>query len=156
MDVQRFGRHHRAGADSLRPSSNHRSLDTVCWRVLAFASSGDFSRERCSDLCWSGILQYQPMGIWNEREMLRIRGKVLAEYVGLLDQERIRRSLCERSPGPSHVEDGGGEAHRSANREHRSSADTVRQSSLGAAMLGTESGTGTGSMDTCAASRSPS
>jgi hypothetical protein len=38
---------------------------------------------------------------------------------------------------------------------HRSSAHTVCQSSLGAAM-GTESGAGTGSMDTCVACRNPS
>jgi hypothetical protein len=55
---------------------------------------------------------------WEEREMLRIRGKVLAEYIGLLDEERLRRSLCERSPGLSQVEDGGGDAQRSVNDVH--------------------------------------
>jgi hypothetical protein len=65
-----------------------------------------------------------------EKESLRSRGKVLAEYIGLLDEERLRRSLCERSPGPSHVEDGGGDEQRSANRVHRSSAVTAYGESL--------------------------
>jgi hypothetical protein len=46
----------------------------------------------------------------SEEELIMARGKVLAEYIGLLDEERLRRLLCERFPGPSHVEDGGGDA----------------------------------------------
>jgi hypothetical protein len=100
--------------------------------------------------------------------MLRIRGKVLAEYVGLLDEERIRRSLCERASGPSHVEDGGGDAQRT-NRVsriffpdsdhkvmHRSSAVTVGPGSQSLS-LSMNSGlvSGTGSTGTCAGCSSP-
>jgi hypothetical protein len=87
--------------------------------------------------------------------MLRIRGKVLAEYIGLLDEERLRRTLCERSPGPSHVEDGGGDAQRSATRLHRSSAVTKGSSSLGSSMVGTESTPGLGLTSTSVASGHP-
>jgi hypothetical protein len=98
---------------------------------------------------------------WSEREMLRIRGKVLSEYVGLLDEERIRRSLCERASGPSHVEDGGGDAQRTSRVSrmffpdsehkdmHRSSAVTVGP---GSQSLSMDSGlvSGTGLTGTCA------
>jgi hypothetical protein len=42
----------------------------------------------------------------SEMEMIRIRGRVLSDYIALLDEERLE---CERSSGPSHVEDGGGD-----------------------------------------------
>jgi hypothetical protein len=65
----------------------------------------------------------------SERELLRRRGKVLSEYIGLLDEERLRRTLCERASGPSHVEDGGGDAQHSVIRLHRSSTGTEGPSS---------------------------
>jgi hypothetical protein len=40
------------------------------------------------------------------------RGKVFSEYIGLLDDDYRRQLECERSPGPSHVEDGGGDARQ--------------------------------------------
>jgi hypothetical protein len=92
---------------------------------------------------------------WEEREMLRIRGKVLAEHIGLLEEERSRRSLCERSSGPSHVEDGGGDAQRLADGMHRSSAVTDGPSSQGSSMVGTESVPGLGLTSTCVASGHP-
>jgi hypothetical protein len=47
----------------------------------------------------------------SERDLIRARGRVLSEYVALLDEEYGRSGLeCERSFGPSHVEDGGGDA----------------------------------------------
>jgi hypothetical protein len=97
-------------------------------------------------------------GFWNtaysrfqrsERESLSSRGKVLAEYVGLLYEERLRRSLCKRSPGPSHVEDGGGDTQRSANRGHRSSAVIDGPSSLGSSIVGSKSTPGLGLTGTC-------
>jgi hypothetical protein len=99
----------------------------------------------------SAYSKYPP----NQREQFRSRGKVLAEYIGLLDEERLRRSLCERSPGPSHVEDGGGDAQRSANRVHRSSAVTDGPSSLGSSVVGSESVSGPGLTGTCVASGHP-
>jgi hypothetical protein len=45
----------------------------------------------------------------SEREMIRVRGRVLSDYIGLLDEEQLER---ERSLRPSHVVDGGGDAHQ--------------------------------------------
>jgi hypothetical protein len=43
----------------------------------------------------------------SEREMIRVRGRVLSDYIGLLDEERL---ACERSLRPSHVVEGGGDS----------------------------------------------
>jgi hypothetical protein len=57
----------------------------------------------------------------SERDLIRARGRVLSEYVALLDEEYGRRGLeCERFYGPSHVEDGGGDSLQ-ADQEDRSS-----------------------------------
>jgi hypothetical protein len=45
----------------------------------------------------------------SDREMIRVRGRVLSDYIGLLDEDRLE---CERSLRPSHVVDGGGDAHQ--------------------------------------------
>jgi hypothetical protein len=44
-----------------------------------------------------------------DRELLRIRARVLSDYIGLLDEDRLER---ERSLRPSHVVAGVGEAHQ--------------------------------------------
>jgi hypothetical protein len=47
----------------------------------------------------------------SERGLIRARGRVLSEYVALLDEDRRECGLlCERSSGLRHVEDGGGDA----------------------------------------------
>jgi hypothetical protein len=43
----------------------------------------------------------------SERDMIRIKGRILSDYIALLDEERLE---CERSSGPSRVEDGCGDA----------------------------------------------
>jgi hypothetical protein len=44
------------------------------------------------------------------------KGRILSEYVGLLDEDRRECGLLfERFPGPSHVENGGGDAKQSMN-----------------------------------------
>jgi hypothetical protein len=55
----------------------------------------------------------------SERDLIRARGRVLSEYIALLDEEYDRSGLeCERSYGPGHVEDGGGDARQSGNSSH--------------------------------------
>jgi hypothetical protein len=89
----------------------------------------------------------------SEVDLIRARGKVLSESIV---EERLRRSLCERSSGPSHVEDGGGDAQRPVIRLDRSSADTDGPSSLGSSVVGSESVPGLGPMDTRVAPGYPS
>jgi hypothetical protein len=50
-----------------------------------------------------------------ERDMIRVRGRVLSEYIASLDEDRLE---CERSSGPSHVEEGGGDAQQSEDSSH--------------------------------------
>jgi hypothetical protein len=51
----------------------------------------------------------------SERDMIRIRGRILSEHIALLDEERLE---CERSFGPSHVVDGGCDAQQSGKSSH--------------------------------------
>jgi hypothetical protein len=61
-------------------------------------------RTKLVDEFWkSAYYRFNP----SEREMIRVRGRVLSYYIALLDEERLE---CERSSGPSHVKDGGGDA----------------------------------------------
>jgi hypothetical protein len=41
--------------------------------------------------------------------MIRVGGRVLSDYIGLLDEDQLER---ERSLRPSHVVDGGSVAHQ--------------------------------------------
>jgi hypothetical protein len=55
----------------------------------------------------------------SERDLIRARGRVLSEYLALLDEEYDRSGLkCERSSRPSDVEDGGGDALQSGSSCH--------------------------------------
>jgi hypothetical protein len=56
---------------------------------------------------------------FSERDLIRARGRVFSEYIDLLDEEYGRSGLeCERSSGPSHVEEGGGDARQSGDSSH--------------------------------------
>jgi hypothetical protein len=52
----------------------------------------------------------------SEVDLIRARGRVLAEYIALLDEEYDRSGLeRQRCYGPSHVVEGGGDAQKSGN-----------------------------------------
>jgi hypothetical protein len=93
-----------------------------------------------------------------ERDSIRSRGKALAEYIGLRDEDRLRRLEYERSTGPSHVVEGGGDVRQSNPilRLRRSSVVTDGPSSLASSVVGSESVPGLGLTDTCATSGRPS
>jgi hypothetical protein len=61
-------------------------------------------RNKIVDEFWKGA--YQDFYV-SEREMIRVRGRVLSDYIGLLDEDRLE---CERSLRPSHVVERGGDS----------------------------------------------
>jgi hypothetical protein len=125
----------------------------VCSKILTGASGrvpkiltgpGPERNKVLEEFCSTAYSKYPR----KQRELLRSRGKVLAEYIGILDEERLGRSLCERSPGPSHVEDGCGDAQRSDTGLHGLSAVIDGPSSLRSSVVGTESTPSLGLTDT--------
>jgi hypothetical protein len=56
---------------------------------------------------------------FSERDLIRTRGRLLSEYIGLLDEDYEQSGLeCETFFGPSQVEDGSSDAHQSENSSH--------------------------------------
>jgi hypothetical protein len=93
----------------------------------------------------------------SEEVMIRSRIYQACVYTTLHDEHEAYLDQCGRTYGPSHVEDGGGDAfHSKSQVMHRSSAGTDGSSLGGSAVVGTESGPTTGLTDTCAGRSSPS
>jgi hypothetical protein len=55
--------------------------------------------------------------------MIRVSGRILSDYIALLDEERLE---CERSSGPSHVVDGGGDALQAGELDRSSPVQAQR------------------------------